>query len=280
VGGALRAASAEGRDVVEPFPVDAPADGAHGMPLVPWPNRVGDGRYSFDGRDLQLALTEPDRHNAIHGLLRWVEWEPVQHEADRVVVAARIHPQPGYPWDLGVQVEYALAGGGLTVTTTATNLGAETCPYATGQHPYLSPGQGLVDACTLTVSASTRLLCDERGLPTGEEPVAGTAYDWSAGRRLGEQVVDHAFTDLGREADGLAWTRLRGPDGATVGLWQDASYGVLQVFTGDTLAPGRRRTGLAAEPMTAPPDAFRTGTGVQRLDPGTSTTSRWGLTLS
>ena len=49
-------------------------DGAHGAPLIPWPNRLADGRYSFDGADHQLALTEPERHNAIHGLMRWRPW--------------------------------------------------------------------------------------------------------------------------------------------------------------------------------------------------------------
>ena len=51
VGGAIREYHMDGRPVIEPFRV---ADGAHGAPLVPWPNRLGGGRYRFDGRDHQL----------------------------------------------------------------------------------------------------------------------------------------------------------------------------------------------------------------------------------
>jgi aldose 1-epimerase len=62
-------------------------------------------------------------------------------------------------------------------------------------------------------------------------------------------------------------------------LWVDERYQVLEVFTGDTLAPARRRTGLAVEPMTCPPDAFRSGEGLIRLDSGATATATWGVRL-
>ena len=150
VGGGVREYAVAGRDVLDPYPLDAQCDGAHGAPLIPWPNRLADGAYTFDGTDHQVALTEPDKHNAIHGFLRWRNWRPVEHEPDRVVMATRLHPLKGYPFLLDVQVEYTVSHqAGLTVTTTATNLGDGPCPYGAGQHPYLSPGTGLIDECTL-----------------------------------------------------------------------------------------------------------------------------------
>jgi aldose 1-epimerase len=280
VGGGIRVLRAEGRDVLQPYAEDAMCDGAHGTPLVPWPNRLGDGRYTFVGRDLQLPLSEPATATAIHGLLRWDPWLLRVHDDDRVVVGQRIHPRTGYPFDLDVACEYRLDGAGLTVTTTATNLGPTALPFAAGQHPYLSPGSGPVDACVLTVEAQTRVLLDERGLPVGTADVAGGPYDFAGGREIGALVVDVPLRGLARDGDGRAWTRLRGPDGATVSLWQDRSYEVLQLFTGDTLSGQRRRTALAAEPMTAPPDAFRTGDLLQRLEPGAATTATWGVTLT
>jgi aldose 1-epimerase len=280
VGGGIREFTDGARDVLEPYSVDAMCDAAHGAVLVPWPNRLQDGKYTFDGVEHQLPLTEPARHNAIHGLLRWESWRPVEHARDRVAVQARIHPRPGYPFDLSVRVEYTLGDVGLTVTTTATNRGTLACPYASGQHPYLSPGAGSIDACTLTLGAGTRITTDpDRQLPTGTEAVTGTEYDFARGRHLAGLRLDSAFTDLARDEQGLAWTRLTGPDGATAELWQDRTYPVTEVFTGDSLAPERRRRGLAAEPMTAPPNAFRTGNGVRRLEPGEATVSRWGARL-
>src|SRR5262249_50339152 len=123
VGGALRAYTVDGRDVLEPFDADAMADGGHGAVLVPWPNRLADGRYTFDGVEHQLSLSEPPTRCAIHGLLRWVPWEPAAKDAAGVTMTTRLHPQPGYPFDLVVEVTYRLDEEGLTVTTRATNAG-------------------------------------------------------------------------------------------------------------------------------------------------------------
>ena len=70
VGGGIREYAVGERPVLDPYPVQEMCDGAHGMPLIPWPNRLADGRYSSEGEDYQLPLTEPEAGNAIHGLLR------------------------------------------------------------------------------------------------------------------------------------------------------------------------------------------------------------------
>jgi len=280
VGGGVRAYSVDGLEVLESYPVDAMCDGAHGTPLVPWPNRLADGRYSWDGVDQQVALTEPGKHTAIHGFLRWQPWTVRAHEADRVVMGAVIHPQSGYPFALDVHAEYQLTSTGLVVTTTATNVGALALPYAHGQHPYLSAGGGVLDDCTLQFAAATRVTTDvERQLPTGTAPVAGTDFDFSAPRVIGDFVMDFAFTDVARDVDGRAWVSLARPDDTLAELWVDDSYPYVELFTGDTLAPARRRRGLGTEPMTGPPNAFATGQQVIRLEPGASTTTSWGARL-
>ncbi len=281
VGGGIREYAVDGRAVLESYPVSQMSDGGHGAVLAPWPNRLADGRYDFDGVPHQLALTEPDKNNATHGLLRWRSWTPVAREPDRVVMGTRLHPMPGYPFTLDVRVEYTLAETGLTVRTTATNIGDRACPYGCGHHPYLSPGDGLVDDCVLELDAATWITTDPvRQLPTGTESVAGSPYDFRAGRRIGDVAVDFAFTDLARDAAGRAWVRLTAPDGSRTELWADETFPVLEIYTGDTLAPARARRGLAAEPMTCPPNAFRSGEGLLRLEPGQSVTTAWGAQLA
>jgi len=280
VGGGIRTYSVAGRPVLDPYDIDAICDAGHGAPLIPWPNRLGDGRYSFDGAQYQLDLSEPSRNNAIHGLLRWRPWQPCEHSASRVVVCARLHPTSGYPFDLAVEIAYELGRDGLTVRTSATNVGSRTLPYGSGQHPYLSPGLGPVDDCVLRIDADTRITTDsERQLPTGSEQVTGTEFDFRVARPLGATKLDDAFTDLVRDPTGRAWIRLTGPDERTAALWVDDSYSVLQAFSADSLAGERRRRSLAAEPMTCPADAFRSGTSVIRLEAGDSTASTWGAQL-
>jgi aldose 1-epimerase len=281
VGGGIREYRVGDRDVLEPYPLSQMCDGAHGAPLIPWPNRLADGRYSFDGTEHQTALTEPDKHNAIHGFLRWRPWRAVAHHDDRITMTAGLFPLQGYPFALDVRVEYRLGQGGLSVVTTATNVGDQPAPYGAGQHPYLSPGAGLIDDCTLRLEAATRILTDpERQLPVGREDVSGTPFDFRAGKELADLQVDYAFTDLSRDDDGRAWALLTGTDGRTVRLWVDDAYPIIEVFTGDTLAPDRRRRGLGTEPMSCPPNAFQSGDRVIRLEPGEATTSSWGVSLA
>jgi aldose 1-epimerase len=279
VGGGVRRYAVGERDVLDPYPLRSICDGAHGAPLIPWPNRVADGRYRFEGMDYQLALTEPGRHNATHGLLRWRSWRALERAPERVVMAIRLHPLPGYPFMLDVRIEYELGDGGLAVTSTTTNIGESACPYGSGQHPYLSPGRGLIDACELTVPAGTRILTDERRLPCGREPVAGSAYDFQAPRRLGGTQLDDPFTDLLRDERGLAVSSLAASDGSTAELWVDAGYPYLQLYSGEGLQPERRRRGLGVEPLSCPANAFQSGEGLIRLAAGESTTARWGARL-
>jgi aldose 1-epimerase len=278
VGGGVREYYAADRPVLQSYPLGEMCDGAHGAPLIPWPNRLGDGRYRFDGAEHRLALSEPEKGNAIHGLLRWRPWQASERESNRVVMSTRLHPQPGYPFALEVSIAYELGDEGLTVATTALNACELACPYGAGQHPYISPGEGLVDDCLLELPAQTRVVTDdERQLPTGLEPVDGSELDFRDPRRLGDIRIDSAFTDLTRDAGGRAVTRISRPDGSRVELWVDEHYPFIEVFTGDGLAPQRRRRGLAIEPMTCAPNAFQSGQGLVRLEPGQSLTAHWGI---
>ena len=135
VGGGLREYEVDSRPVIEPYSVDRMRDGAHGAPLIPWPNRLADGRYSFDGEEYQVPLTEPEKRNAIHGFLLWRSWEAVEGDADRVVVSTRLYPLEGYPFTLDVHVDYQLSPEGLIVTTAVENVGDRDCPYGTVSTP-------------------------------------------------------------------------------------------------------------------------------------------------
>ncbi|MFJ1702568.1 aldose 1-epimerase family protein [Kitasatospora sp. NPDC088346] len=278
LGAALREYTAAGRPVLDGFAADRPITGGRGQLLVPWPNRIGGGRYRWRRQELQLPLTEPERRNAIHGLLRWTSWQVLERDPHRVLLAATVWPQPGYPFHLDVRAEYLLTDGGLEVAVTAHNLGEHAAPYGVGQHPYLTVGTDLVDEAVLGLPAGSRLPTDPQGMPTGTEPVAGTPYDFRTPRPIGAQRLDTAFTDLERDADGLAVVSLAHPSGShgvDLTLGEGAEY--VQVYTGDTLPEAARRRGVAVEPMSCPPDAFRSGTALVELAPGARHTLRWGL---
>jgi aldose 1-epimerase len=248
-----------------------------GQVLIPWPNRLRDGSYEFDGQRHQHVLTEPDNQNAIHGLVRWNAWTAGEREPHRVVMEHLLHAQPGYPFSLALGIEYALSEDGLRVRTTATNLGREPCPYGSGAHPYLTVGTPTVDTATLHAPAQTVLQSDARGIPTGATSVDGTQYDFRRPRPIAGTVLDNCYTDLERDSDGLARVVLRDGDSSSgLSFWLDESYPYLMLFTGDPLPDVDRRS-LAIEPMTCPPNAFRTGEALVILAPGQSHVSTWGI---
>lgn len=277
VGATLRRYDAGGREVVQPFDEEAMPDGGHGQVLAPWPNRLADGRWTWQGEQLQLPLTEAAKRNAIHGLVRWVGWTATDLTGSAVTMATTVWPTPGYPFLVGLTTTYRLDDDGLTVEIRARNQGARPAPYGVGHHPYLSAGAGRVDDVTLTVPAATRLVVDDRGNPTGREPVEGTESDFRAARPVGDTVLDTTYTDLRWDPQGWLVVRLENPDRTGVELWADSSTRWLQVFSGDTLAPGRRRTALAVEPMSCPPGALASGEDLVVLEPGAEHRLTWGL---
>src|SRR3954447_11889777 len=211
VGGGLRSYDVGDRTVVDGYPAGAMADGGRGQVLAPWPNRVADGRYPWAGADQQLPLTEVANRNAIHGLVRWAEWSVLDRDPAALRVAARVWPQPGYPFALTVTATYRLDDAGLTVRLEGRNDGDAPAPYGVGQHPYVRLGTDRVDEVVLTVPADEWLRCDERALPVSTEPVDGTPYDFRAARPVGETVLDPPYASLAPDADVRVVVRLAHP---------------------------------------------------------------------
>jgi aldose 1-epimerase len=282
LGAALRSYTVGGRPRLDGYDEGELCSGSRGQVLLPWPNRIADGSYEFGGGEHQLAWNEPQKRNAIHGLVRWSPWTVADAAADRVTLTFRSLPQPGYPFMVDFALEYALDAEGLSVRVSATNIGAQSCPYGAGFHPYLRLDPDHIDSLELESSAGSYYLADDNQIPTGRAPVAGTDYDFRTARPIGSTRMDTAFTDLSRDADGRATVTLHDPEsGDRVSMWSDETFGYLMVFTGDALPDAhRRRTGLAVEPMTCAPDAFRSGDGLIVLEPGTSHSATWGITAT
>lgn len=275
VGATLRRYTLNGREVVHGFAADETVKGGRGQNMIPWPNRLRDGKYTFDGVDQQLWLTEPARHNASHGLVRYAPWRVLDHQPDRVTLGFVLYPQPGWPGTLRAELTYRVGEDGLTVRVQVENVGSVAVPFGYGAHPYLSVGEEAVDEVRLTVPAGTFLRVDDRLLPTSVADVTGTALDYRAGAELGDASLDTAFTDLARGSDGRWRVRL-GRAERSAELWADESFHWTQVFTG-----GPHRTwGTAVEPMTCGPDAFNAGpthADLITLAPGATFAGSWGV---
>ncbi|MEN0023011.1 MAG: aldose 1-epimerase family protein [Microbacterium sp.] len=279
VGATLRSLTFEGRDLIVPFAADEVRPAYRGATLAPWPNRVVDGRYTFGGVEHRLALSEPERSHALHGLVAWTEFADLVVTDDRVVLVGVVESQTGYPFRVEVEVEYRIDAAGLTQTVTGRNLGRDAAPWGAGPHPYLvaDPAER-VDDWTLTLPASEVLtVTADRLSPIAVEPVTAHAqWDFRVPRLLGDVFIDHAFTGLSRN-DGIAEVRVQSASGAGVAIAFDEACPWVQVHTADTPVEATNRIGLAVEPMTCPPNAFASGTDLVVLPAGGAHTASWRI---
>jgi len=271
IGAGVRSWTVGGQELLASFSPGEYDEAFCGRVLVPWPNRVRDARYAFDGAEHRLEVSEPERGNALHGLVLQSRWRGVRTSARRVSLSYDLHERPGYPFALALSVSYELASGGIVMTLHATNVGAKRAPFGAGFHPYLTPGTPQIDDVVLEIPAGTRVPVDERLLPSGSPtPVDGTELDFRGARRLGALRLDACFGDLGRSPAGVARVRIGTHAGAgLLTVWMDERFRFVQVFTADAA--------VAVEPMTCAPDAFNTGDGLVVLEPGASFTGRCGL---
>lgn len=273
----LRSLRVGGRALVHEYAAHLPPPGGAGIVLVPWPNRVAGARWELDGEEQVLDVTEPTTGNASHGLLRNTGYRVVARAESAVTLAAPVFPQHGWPFHLDTTVEYALTEDGLRVTHTVVNHSSRPAPVAVGAHPYLRVGDTPVEDLVVTVDAAAYLETDERGIPVGERPV-DAATDLRAGMRLGDARLDTAYTQLGIPRDGVRRHRLTAPSGEGTELWAEETFGYVQVYTNRRFptddGPG---LAVAVEPMTAPPDALNSGTGLARLEPGHPWSVSWGV---
>jgi aldose 1-epimerase len=277
VAAAIRHLSVDDVELTAGYEEDTPPPFGSGIVLVPWPNRVRDGQWTYAGQALQLDITEPARGNALHGLLRNAPYQLVERTEDSVTLRAAVFPQNGYPFTLDTTVRYTVVSDGLHVRHTVCNVGTACAPVAVGAHPFLTIGDVPADSLTLTVSADRHIDVDDRLNPIGITPVDGTAWDLRRGRLVATLDLDDAWSGLTMAGGGSShWLSV--PDGRTVSLWADEQFGYVQVFiTREFPRAGRLTTAVAIEPMTAPADAFNSGEGLRWLVPGECWSMSWAI---
>lgn len=280
VGATLRQLTYKDRDLVVPFAEDQVRPSYRGVSLAPWPNRIVDGRYEWQGQEYQLPLTEPERSHALHGLVSWADFTATNVTAESVTLTATIPAQLGYPWWVRVDVEYWLDGLGLHQTITGTNLSDTPAPWGAGPHPYLVGGEGTVDDWYLRLPASQVMMMEGERLMPGnviEVDDAPDHFDFRTRRSVEGISLDHPFTGLDF-VNALCIATVTDSSGRGVSISWDHTCPWAQVYTGDLPVPGpAHRCGLAIEPMTCPPNAFNSGTDLRVLEPGVPFSAGWTI---
>lgn len=249
-----------------------------GSVLVPWPNRIASGAFTYGGNDHQLPVNEVARGTALHGLALWDRWTVRSQTPAELTLEHTLWPQPGYPFTVWVSTTYELSEEGLSIRVAAKNLGDAPAPFGASIHPYLVAGPDPVEQWELHLPSAEVIEVDpERLLPRATVRVDETEYDFRSPRRIDTVFIDNAFTGLTFDDLGVARATLRSGDGHGVQMEWDQGCQWVQVYTLANPRSTAHRGAVAIEPMTCAPDAFNSRLGLIDLAPQQQHETRWRI---
>ena len=240
--------------------------------LFPFPNRLANGAYEFEGKDYQFAHNDFGRPNALHGLIFDKKFTLTDQGKDhsKAWATARLMESgenASYPFPFAFEVTYTLSDKALSLELTVTNRGNTSMPFGIGWHPYFNLEQE-ISQCSLKLPVCREVEVDDLLIPNGKKSPS-TCFDGY--RSLDGLVLDTCFEISELEEENSVFVKLN--DHQNLEVWQDKNHPYIQVFT-----PGDGQT-IAIEPMTCGINALNTGEGLQKLAPGNSTTVCCGVRL-
>ncbi len=223
------------------------------FPLVPYCNRIAEGRFSFGGRAIRIAPNMSPQHHPLHGLGWMRPWRVLRADGSSALLEDAYDGSGEWPWPYLAHQHVALDDTGCTLRLTVENRAAKPAPIGLGLHPYFRRSADSM----VTFDAETMLGIDAQFLPDGARYPADHLAPWSAGAPVPATLVDHCFTGW----SGTAHIR------DTHGTIRLRAFGApcCHVF----MPPGG--VDLCIEPVTHPPDALnREPAAMPVVAPGTA----------
>lgn len=291
VGATIRSFTVNGQSYLDETPSGEMVSRARGQMLLPWANRIADGRYTFRGSLHQLPINELELNNSIHGLVRWQQFYAVSQSEDTLSLRHLLPPSPGWPFLLETTISFQVFDALLLITVTCENRGVQPAPLVFGSHPYLKLPETPIGDCLLFIPARKVWIVDDRKNPSEMISVNDTErtpsdLDFSTPRTLGSEYLDYAFTDLvhSQLATALMLPEgLKAPnfnhsyitDGSTkVGVFFDHHFKAVQAYFDPS---SHSNASIAIEPMTGPPNAFNIEDDDHTIDPSEVKEFKWGI---
>jgi aldose 1-epimerase len=232
---------------------------AKGSLLAPFPNRIADGRYTFEGTEYQLTINKIDENNAIHGFISNKPFSILSsgevangYELSLLYTSGIVE---GYPFRFEILVNYNFQNDNrLTITTEVRNSGATNMPIGFGWHPYFTTCSKINDIA-LRLPSVRQFDVDDRLIPTSATIEMG---EWSKAQKISESEFDTGFEFA---TDDKIIILLDEEKDLDIRITCMEGYEYVQVFTPPW------RSAIAIEPMTCAADAFNNKFGLKTLSP-------------
>lgn len=164
------------------------------FPLVPFVNRIRDGRFSFRGRQVRLAPNMAGDPSPLHGQGWTGEWS-VETKSEVEATLVYDHPAGEWPWAYRARQQFRLDGNALDLRLTCENRSAEPMPCGLGFHPYFRCGP----QTRIQTEVGDVWAVDDKVLPLarmpavgryaiGDDPVCGRGLDNGYGGWSGKAI--------------------------------------------------------------------------------------------
>ncbi len=234
--------------------------------LIPFPNRIRDGKYEFEGKSYQLPINQLVENNAIHGFIFDKKFTVTNTELNTNEASITLEYNyngeiEGYPFKFITELIYTLTtDNGFNCQTLVQNLGETSMPFGDGWHPYFKLDKK-VDELQLKIPTDIKSMVGERMIPTGE---ILPFNNFSELTKINYVDLDTGFRIAGEE--GFVETEILDPEeNLKIKVYQETGekkYNFLQIYI-----PSSRES-IAIEPMTCNTDAFNNKDGLIVLEPG------------
>lgn len=269
IGGSIGRFTWRGIDLLRPMNDGAVAaknsEGAGCFPLFPFSNRIRNGHFRFDGRDIYLPRNTSGPHvEHGHGWQR--TWDVIARSNDSATVGFTHDPAKDGTWPFAYRAEmcFALSEAGLSVTLLAENLGDRLMPFGCGLHPYFPRTM----ASRLTAAVSGFWETDDEVMPTCHVDVPDS-LDLNRGLIMQDVVVDNVFTGFGGGAK-IAWPETK----TGLKLEADPAFAQLVLYVPDPATQAAETVAgipayFCAEPVSNITDAFNLLGDTGSADTGT-----------
>ncbi len=232
--------------------------------LFPFANRIKDGTYAFNGKNFSLPINEPDKNNALHGLVfnktfEVIEEKTTETEATITLLYQEKNRVLGFPYTYAIQLKYILKANGLSLQLTVKNTDDKVFPFTTGWHPYFYSNN--LNKSSLSFKSSTQLLVNERCITTSSTTVTNTENF-----ELKDKQLDDCFVLSNNNVT------FNTPNYSLL-INSTSEKSFLQLYT-----PPKKNT-IAIEPTTGVSDSFNNNMGLETLAPNKTYQVNWNLKL-
>jgi aldose 1-epimerase len=244
--------------------------------LLPFPNRMRNGKYDFEGKSYQFPINDTNTNNNLHGFLETVPMNIIATEnignQKVIILKGNFEGLSYFPFPFEITIKYLFSDSELTIESTIKNIGKTNMPIGYGWHPYFKLNTEKVDDLFLQFPDCQAVTIDNRMMPTGEVLPYST---FSALTKIGNTTLDNCFL-INKNSNSNQAEIILKSETTTLSIWQETGENACNYF--QVYTPENRQT-IAIEPMTCNIDAFNNQDGLWVLEVGKARSVRFGAKM-